>query len=38
MSEITYLLGFNEVSHFSKFFNKHTTKSPIQYKAHKLSK
>ncbi|RZN83368.1 MAG: helix-turn-helix domain-containing protein [Winogradskyella sp.] len=32
MSEIAYSLGFNEASHFSKFFKKHTGKSPMQYK------
>lgn len=32
MSEIAYSLGFNEASHFSKFFKKHTGKSPKQYK------
>lgn len=32
MSEIAFSLGFNEVSHFSKFFKKHTGKSPKQYK------
>lgn len=32
MSEIAYSLGFNEASHFSKFFKKHTGKSPRQYK------
>ncbi len=32
MSEIAYSLGFNEASHFSKFFKKHTGKSPKHYK------
>ena len=32
MNEIAYWLGFNEASHFSKFFKKHTGKSPKEYK------
>jgi AraC family transcriptional regulator, transcriptional activator of pobA len=32
VSEIAYQLGFEEVSHFSKFFKKLTTVSPGQYK------
>ncbi|WP_296385016.1 AraC family transcriptional regulator [Winogradskyella sp.] len=32
MNEIAYFLGFNEASHFSKFFKKHTGKSPKAYK------
>ncbi len=32
MNDIAYSLGFNEASHFSKFFKKHTGKSPKAYK------
>lgn len=33
ISEIAYSLGFEEVSHFSNFFKKHTTVAPVQYRA-----
>lgn len=33
MNEIAYWLGFNEASHFSKFFKKHTGQSPKEYKS-----
>ncbi len=33
VSEIAYMLGFSETSHFSKFFKKHTGHSPREYKA-----
>lgn len=32
INEIAYLLGFNEVSHFSKYFKTHTKVSPKAYK------
>ncbi len=33
VSEIAYMLGFSETSHFSKFLKKHTGHSPSEYKA-----
>jgi AraC family transcriptional regulator, transcriptional activator of pobA len=32
VSEIAYALGFDEVSHFSNFFKKYTTQSPLKYR------
>ncbi|TDS11728.1 helix-turn-helix domain-containing protein [Sphingobacterium paludis] len=32
ISEITYALGFDEVAHFSNFFKKHTTLSPVKFR------
>lgn len=32
VSEIAFALGFDEVSHFSNFFKKHTTVSPLKYR------
>ncbi len=32
VSEIAYVLGFDEVAHFSNFFKKHTTLSPLKYR------
>ncbi|MBL7817572.1 MAG: helix-turn-helix transcriptional regulator [Saprospiraceae bacterium] len=32
VSEIAYALGFDEVAHFSNFFKKHTTLSPLKYR------
>lgn len=32
VSEIAFALGFNEVAHFSNFFKKHTTLSPLRYR------
>jgi AraC family transcriptional regulator, transcriptional activator of pobA len=32
VSEIAYSLGFDEVSHFSNFFKKHTSLSPLKYR------
>ena len=32
VSEIAFSLGFDEVSHFSNFFKKHTGLSPIKYR------
>jgi AraC family transcriptional regulator, transcriptional activator of pobA len=32
VSEIAYSLGFDEVAHFSNFFKKHTTLSPLKYR------
>ncbi len=32
VSEIAYALGFDEVAHFSNFFKKHTTVSPLKYR------
>jgi AraC family transcriptional activator of pobA len=32
VSEIAFALGFDEVSHFSNFFKKHTTLSPLKYR------
>lgn len=32
INEITYILGFEEVSHFSKFFKNHVDMSPTEYK------
>lgn len=33
VSEIAYALGFQEVSHFSNFFKKHTSASPSAFRA-----
>ncbi len=33
VSEIAYSLGFEEVSHFSNFFRKQTTMSPVSFRA-----
>lgn len=32
VSEISYTLGFEEVAHFSNFFKKHTTISPLKFR------
>jgi AraC family transcriptional regulator, transcriptional activator of pobA len=32
VSEIAYTLGFDEVAHFSNFFKKHTSLSPLKYR------
>lgn len=32
VSEIAYSLGFDEVAHFSNFFKKHTSLSPLHYR------
>ena len=32
VSEIAYSLGFEEVAHFSNFFRKHTTMSPLSFR------
>jgi AraC family transcriptional regulator, transcriptional activator of pobA len=32
VSEIAYSLGFEEVAHFSNFFKKHTSLSPLKYR------
>lgn len=32
ISEIAYTLGFDEVAHFSNFFKKHTTLSPLKFR------
>ena len=32
VSEIAFALGFDEVAHFSNFFKKHTTLSPLKYR------
>jgi AraC-like DNA-binding protein len=32
VSEIAYSLGFEEVAHFSNFFKKHTSLSPLHYR------
>lgn len=32
VSEIAFALGFDEVAHFSNFFKKHTTFSPLKYR------
>ncbi len=32
ISEIAFALGFDEVAHFSNFFKKHTTLSPLKYR------
>lgn len=32
VSEIAFTLGFDEVAHFSNFFKKHTSFSPLQYR------
>ena len=33
VSEIAYCLGFEEVAHFSNFFRKQTTLSPLAFRA-----
>jgi AraC family transcriptional regulator, transcriptional activator of pobA len=33
ISEIAFALGFQEVSHFSNFFRKHTTTSPSEFRS-----
>jgi AraC-like DNA-binding protein len=33
ISEIAYCLGFEEVAHFSNFFRKHTSYSPLSFRA-----
>ncbi|HEV7380974.1 MAG TPA: helix-turn-helix transcriptional regulator [Dyadobacter sp.] len=33
ISEIAYCLGFEQLAHFSNFFRKHTTLSPVAYRA-----
>lgn len=33
ISEIAYTLGFEEVAHFSNFFKKHTSFSPLQFRS-----
>lgn len=32
VSEIAYVLGFDEVAHFSNFFRKHTSLSPLKFR------
>jgi AraC family transcriptional regulator, transcriptional activator of pobA len=32
VSEIAYSLGFDEVAHFSNFFKKHTSVSPLKFR------
>lgn len=32
VSEVAFALGFDEVAHFSNFFKKHTTLSPLKYR------
>lgn len=32
ISEIAFALGFDEVAHFSNFFKKHTTRSPLKFR------
>jgi AraC family transcriptional regulator, transcriptional activator of pobA len=32
VSEIAYTLGFEEVAHFSNFFKKQTTLSPLKFR------
>lgn len=32
VSEISYTLGFDEVAHFSNFFKRHTSLSPLKYR------
>jgi AraC-like DNA-binding protein len=32
VSEIAYSLGFEEVAHFSNFFRKHTSTSPLGFR------
>jgi AraC family transcriptional regulator, transcriptional activator of pobA len=32
VSEISFALGFNEVTHFNNFFKKHTQQSPTQFR------
>ena len=32
ITEIAYLVGFNELSYFSKFFRQHTDSTPIQFR------
>lgn len=36
MKDISQSLEFNDTSHFSKFFKKHTTYTPLEFKNHKL--
>lgn len=36
ISEIAFALGYNEVTHFSNFFKKHTGVSPIQFRKGKV--
>ena len=38
MKEISEKLGFNDTSHFSKFFKKYTSYTPLKFKNHKISK
>lgn len=33
ISEIAYTLGFEEVAHFSNFFKKHTTLTPVSFRS-----
>ncbi|MDX2247181.1 MAG: helix-turn-helix transcriptional regulator [Bacteroidia bacterium] len=33
VSEIAFTLGFDEVAHFSNFFKKHTTLSPLKFRS-----
>ena len=33
VSEVSYLLGFDETTNFAKFFKKHTNQTPSQFKA-----
>src|ERR1700744_1215055 len=37
VSEIAYTLGFEEVAHFSNFFRKHTTMSPLGFRNQPLA-
>ena len=32
LTDIAYLAGFSDQSHFNRIFKKHTGKSPLQYK------
>jgi AraC-like DNA-binding protein len=32
VSEIAFALGFDEVAHFSNFFKKHTSMSPLKFR------